>query len=143
MESISGSIKMPRVGRILSGTAVLFLLFDSIIKVMVIDPVVQSMGELGYPVNLALTIGIVELACIAVYLIPRTSVLGALLLTGFLGGAVASQVRIGTPLFTHSLFPIYIGLLVWGGLYLREERLRELIPLRKQTDAAGRNAEYP
>ena len=77
-----------------------------------------------------LTIGLIELVCLALYLIPRTSVLGALMLTGYLGGAIATHVRIGSPLPTHTLFPIYVALMVWGGLYLRESRLRELLPFR-------------
>lgn len=118
-------------GWIMSALALLFLLFDSVIKLMQIDPVKESFTQLGYPVTLALGIGMLELVCIVVYVIPRTSVLGAILLTGYLGGAVATHVRIGSPLFSHMLFPVYVGLLVWGGLYLREDRLRALIPLRR------------
>jgi hypothetical protein len=117
-------------GRIMSAIPVLFLLFDSLIKLTKIDPVVQSFTQLGYPVELAVGIGIVELVCLAAYVIPRTSILGAILLTGYLGGAVATHVRVGSPLFTHVLFPIYVGGLIWGGLYLREGRLRALVPLR-------------
>jgi DoxX-like family len=119
-------------GRIISALALLFLLFDSVIKLMKIAPVVESFNQLGYPVSLALGVGILELLCIVVYVIPRTSVLGAILLTGYLGGAVASHVRIESPLFSHVLFPIYVGVLVWGGLYLRDDRLPPLIPLRKK-----------
>jgi hypothetical protein len=118
-------------GRIMTYLSVLFLLFDSVIHVMRIAPVVESFQQLGYPVSLALGIGILELVCIVVYVIPRTSILGAILLTGYLGGAVATTLRIGSPLFSHVLFPIYVGVLVWGGLFLREERLRALIPLRR------------
>ncbi len=117
-------------GWIMSAVAILFLLFDSVIHVMKIPPVVESFGQLGYPAGLALGIGILELVCLTLYVIPRTAILGAVLLTGYLGGAVASQVRIGAPLFSHALFPVYVGLLVWGGLYVRESRLRVLIPLR-------------
>jgi hypothetical protein len=117
-------------GHIISAVPVLFLLFDSVVKLMVIDPVVESFGQLGYPVSLALGIGIVELVCLAFYVIPRTAVLGAILLTGYLGGAIATHVRIGSPLLTHSFFPIYVALLVWGGLLLREDRLRALLPRR-------------
>jgi len=117
-------------GRIMSAIPVLFLLFDSVIKLMKIDPVVQSFTQLGYPVQLSIGIGIVELICLAAYVIPRTSILGAILLTGYLGGAVATHVRVGSPLFTHVLFPIYVGGLIWRGLYLREGRLRALVPLR-------------
>ena len=81
--------------------------------------------------SLALGIGILELVCLVVYVNPRTAILGAILLTGYLGGAVATNVRIGSPLFSHVLFPVYVGVLLWGGLFLREERLRALIPLRR------------
>jgi len=114
-------------GRILSGWAVLFLLFDSVIKLMNIKAVAEAFAQLGYPGHLALGIGILELLCVVVYLVPRTSILGAVVLTGYLGGAVATQVRIASPLFTHTLFPIYVGLLIWGGLLLRDDRLRALV----------------
>ena len=117
-------------GRILTAMPVLFLLFDSVIKLMQIAPVRESFARLGYPESLATGIGILELVCLVLYLIPRTSVLGAILLTGHLGGAVATHVRVGDPLFSHVLFPTYVGLLVWGGLFLREDRLRALVPLR-------------
>jgi hypothetical protein len=117
-------------GRVLSGLPILFLLFDGVIKLMNIDPVVESFAKLGYPVSLALGIGVLELVCVAAYAIPRSSVFGAVLLTGYLGGAVATHLRMGDPLFTHTLFPVYVGVLVWGGLFLREDRLRALIPLR-------------
>ncbi len=122
---------MKWTGWIISGIAVLFLLFDSVIKVMVIAPVVDSFTQLGYPVSLALGIGVLELACLAVYVIPRASLLGAILLTGYLGGAVATHVRVGSPLLTHVLFPIYVALLLWGGLYLRDNRVRVLISPRR------------
>ena len=119
-----------RAGEILSGIAVLFLLFDSIIKVMVIAPVAESFSQLGYPVSVARGIGLLQLICLAVYVVPRTSILGAILLTGYLGGAVATHVRVGSPLLTHVLFPMYIAVLLWGGLYLRDERVRALIAPR-------------
>jgi hypothetical protein len=109
---------------------VLFLLFDSVIKLLVIDPVVESFGQLGWPVSVSIGIGLIELVCLMLYVIPRTSVLGAVLLTGYLGGAIATHVRVGSPLFTHALFPIYIAAFLWGGLYLRETRPRVLLPLR-------------
>ena len=114
-------------GRILTALPVLFLLFDGVIKFTKIAPVVDSFTQLGYPVSLALGIGILELACTVVYVIPRTSVLGAILLTGYLGGATATHVRIGEALF---IIPVVLGVLVWGGLFLRDDRLRALIPLR-------------
>lgn len=117
-------------GNIISAVPVLFLLFDSAIKLMVIDPVVESFGQLGYPVSVSVGIGLLELVCLVLYVIPRTSVLGAIMLTGYLGGAVATHVRVGSPMLTHVLFPIYVAALVWGGLFLREARLRALVPLR-------------
>ena len=119
-------------GRIISGFVVLFLLVDAGFKLIrpLPAPAVEAFGKLGYPVAFAGGIGILLLACVAVYLIPRTSVLGAILLTGYLGGAVASHVRVGDPWFSHALFPVYVGLLIWGGIYFREPRLRAVIPLR-------------
>jgi len=119
-----------RTGIAISGFAALFLLFDSVIHVLKIPAVVEAFTQLGYPVSLAIPLGIVELICLALYVFRRTSVLGAILLTGYLGGAVAIHVRIGSPLFSHLLFPVYVGLMLWGGLYLRDARLRALVPLR-------------
>jgi len=118
-------------GRILSGFAVLFLVFDAVVKFTRIAPVVDAFAQLGYPIGLAPTIGSIALICVVLYVIPRTSVLGAVLLTGYLGGAIASQLRIGSPLFSHVLFPIYVAALIWGGLYLRDEQLSALIPVRR------------
>ena len=118
------------VGRIMSGLAVLFLLFESVIHMMKIARVLDGFAQLGYPVSLAFGLGVLELICLVVYVVPRTSILGAILWTGYLGGAIAAQVRIGSPLFSTTLFPVYVALLIWGGLYLREDRLRALIPLR-------------
>jgi hypothetical protein len=87
--------------------------------------------QLGFPESVIVGLGIVLLACVILYVIPGTSILGAILLTGYLGGAVASHVRVGDPLFSHVLFPVYLGVLVWGGLFLREPRLRQLMPLGK------------
>jgi hypothetical protein len=106
-------------GRIMSAVAGLFLLFDATIKLMVIPPVVESFTRLGFPVDLSRGIGTLELACLIAYVIPRTAIPGAILLTGFLGGAVVTHVRVGDPLLSHALFPVYLGALVWGGLLLR------------------------
>ena len=118
-------------GYILTGLVALFLTFDTVMKVLRLAPAVQGTTELGYPGGTVLWIGVIELVCLVLYLAPRTSVLGALLLTGYLGGAIATHVRVGSPLASHTLFPIYVAFMVWGGLYLREPRLRELIPFRR------------
>ena len=116
------------VGRVLSALAILFLAFDTAIKLVEAPVVAATLGSLGYPADLGLTIGIVELVCVVLYAVPRTAVLGAILLTALFGGGIATHIRVGSPLFTHILFGVYLGLFVWGGLYLRSERLRELIP---------------
>jgi DoxX-like family len=113
-------------GNILSGLGVLFMLLDGAMHLMAPAPVVEAFHQLGFPLSLAVPLGIVELLCVAVYVFPRTSVLGAVLLTGYLGGAVASHVRVGDPIFPV-VFPILIGVLFWGGLFLRDDRLRTLI----------------
>jgi ABC-type transport system involved in cytochrome c biogenesis permease component len=113
-------------GRIMSGFAALFLLFDSAMKLLRVAPVIKATAELGYPASTIVPIGLILLACVVTYLVPRTAILGAVLLTGYLGGAVASNLRAGNPLFSHTLFPIYFAVLIWGGLYLRDGRLRGL-----------------
>jgi hypothetical protein len=118
------------IGRSLSAFAILFLAFDTIIKVLNLAPAVQATTQLGYPAGLVVAIGILELACLAIYAIPRTAVLGALLLTGYLGGAIATQVRAESGLFSI-VFPMFIGALVWGGLLLRDARVRALILLAR------------
>ena len=114
-------------GRIIGGLPALFLLVDAIMKLVKPVPVVEATVKLGYSENVIVPLGIVLLVCAVLYLIPRTSVLGAILLTGYLGGAVATHVRVGSPLFTHVLFPIYVAALIWGGLFLRDGRLRALV----------------
>ena len=116
-------------GRIVVGVAALFLLLDAVTHLATPAPVVQAFAQLGYPLSLATTIGMVETVCVLLYVIPRTSVLGAILLTGYLGGAVATQLRIGQPLF-ETVFPVILGALVWAGPFLIDERLRAVIPLR-------------
>jgi hypothetical protein len=120
-------------GRILSGLPALFLLADGVGKLVKPVPVVQGTIQLGYQQSVIVPLGIVLLTCTILYMIPRTSVLGAILLTGYLGGAVATHVRVSDPLFSHVLFPTYLAILLWGGLYLRDSRVRALIPLVKQT----------
>lgn len=114
-------------GRIMTGAAVAFLLFDTVIKLLRLDPAVEGTIQLGYPAESVMAIGLIELLCLAAYVFPRTAIPGAVLLTGYLGGAVATHVRVGSPLLTHILFPIYVAVLVWGGLYLRDGRLRALL----------------
>jgi hypothetical protein len=116
-------------GRVLSGIAVLFLTFDTVIKVIGVNMAAEATQQLGYPTRLVPVIGWIEVVCLVLYLIPRTSAFGALLWTGYLGGAVATHVRIGNPLFSHVLFPIYIATLLWLGLWLRDRRLRAVLPL--------------
>ena len=116
-------------GRILGTLAVVFLLFDAVLHLLKPAPVAAAFAQLGYPLDLAVGIGILELVCVAIYVIPRTSLLGAILLTGYLGGAVASQLRVGHSFF-ETVFPIIIGVLVWGGLFFRDGRLRAVFPLR-------------
>ena len=118
-------------GYVLTALVALFLAFDTTVKVLALAPAVQGTTQLGYPADAVVWIGIIQLVCLVLYLVPRTAVLGAVLLSGYLGGAVASQLRIGNPLFSHILFPVYVAALVWGGLYLRETRLRELLPVRR------------
>jgi hypothetical protein len=113
-------------GRTLSALAVLFLLFDAAIKLARIDAVRDGMAQLGYAPELAVPLGSLLLGFVAVYALPRTSFLGAVLLTGYLGGAVATHVRVGSPLASHTLFPVYVALFLWGGLFLRDPRLRAL-----------------
>ena len=117
-------------GRVLSTLAVLFLIFDSVGKLLEVPPVVAGSAALGYPASTVFPIGVILLLCVVTYVVPSTSVLGAVLLTGYLGGAVATHVRAENPLFSHALFPIYVALFIWGGLFLREDRLRALFPWR-------------
>jgi hypothetical protein len=115
-------------GRIVSGLVTLFMLMDGIMKLFKPAAVLEANARLGYPESTLVGIGVALLACTALYVIPRTSIFGAILLTGYLGGAVASNVRAGQVLF-NTLFPVVFGVLVWGGLWLRDSRLRNLVPL--------------
>jgi hypothetical protein len=123
-------------GRVICTLVVLFLLFDGSSKLIRLAPAVEGTIRLGYPVSLVPMIGLILLVCTVVYTIPRVSVMGAILLTGYLGGALASQLRIGEPLFSQVLFPVYFGVLLWAGLFLRDERLRALVPLRRPKAAS-------
>ena len=121
------------LGRVLSGLVIVFMLFDGAIKLVPWPVVTQTMDRIGYgsSESLARTLGVITIACTVLYAIPPTSILGAILLTGYLGGAMASHVRIGSPLFSHILFGFYLGLMLWGGLWLRDRSLRDLIPWRR------------
>jgi hypothetical protein len=116
--------------RVISALAIIFFLLDGVMHVMVPLPVSDAFRQLGFPISLSPVIGFVELVCTLVYVVPRTAIFGAILLTGVLGGAVTAHVRVGDPLFPTLIFPIIVGLLIWGPLYIRDERLRALIPLR-------------
>lgn len=124
---------MRRIGLGLSVTAILFLLFDSTGKVLRVPPVVAGTLQLGYPDSVIRTLGVAQLVGVVLYAVPRASVWGALLLTGYLGGAVASHVRIGSPLFTHVLFPVYVAFIAWAGLALRNAKLRHLLAILTPT----------
>jgi hypothetical protein len=121
------------MGRVLSGVVILFMLFDGAIKLVPWPVVTESMDRIGYGSSetLARTLGAITIACSVLYAIPPTSILGAILLTGYLGGAIASHLRIDSPLFSHVLFGFYLGLMVWGGLWLRDRSLRTLIPFQR------------
>jgi hypothetical protein len=123
---------MRRLGYLMSGLVVAFMVFDGTMKLVPLDVVIKATAAIGYPPspNFIRGLGIVSLICTGLYAVPRTAVLGAILLTGYMGGAVASHLRLEDPLFTHVLFGVYLGLLLWGGLYLRDERIRALLPVR-------------
>jgi hypothetical protein len=116
--------------RVLTGIPVLFLAFDVAIKLAGIPEVAEASEKLGLPAYLAPWLGLLLLACLALYVVPRTAPLGAVLLTGYLGGAVLTHLRVGDPVFTHTLFPIYVGAFLWAGLYLRDDRVRRLLAPR-------------
>jgi hypothetical protein len=114
-------------GRVVSGLAALFMLFDAGMKVLELPMAVEGTTRLGYPAGVLFGLGVVQVLCLVVYLIPRTAVLGAILWTGYLGGAIATHVRVGSPLFSHTLFPIYVAAFLWAGLWLRDPRVRAIL----------------
>ncbi|HEV7649198.1 MAG TPA: DoxX family protein [Actinophytocola sp.] len=122
---------LARTGTVVSALTGAFLLFDAVTHISRIQPVLDSFAALGFPASVAIPIGLLELACLVLYAIPRTSVLGAVLLTGYLGGAVCAQVRIEAPLLSTAMFPVYVGVAVWLGLYLRNAGLRALLTGRR------------
>ena len=120
-------------GRILSGLFVLFMLGASVTPKLAGMPVAEeTMAQLGWPAGYAMMIGVIELVCVILYVYPRTSVFGAVLTMGLLGGAMATQLRAESPLFSHILFSLYLGLFMWGGLWLRDPKLRAIFPVRAQ-----------
>jgi hypothetical protein len=121
----------PWTAIVLTALAGVFLTFDTVIKLLRLPPAVEGTVALGYPEHTVAVIGAIELVCLVLYLVPQTAVLGAVLMTGYLGGAIATHVRVGSPLLSHTLFPIYVAAMLWGGLYLREPRLRALLPMRR------------
>ena len=119
------------VGRVLSSLAIAFLVLDGAVKLFPVKAVIDSSVQLGYPVTTMPGIGLTLLTCVLLYAVPRTSVLGAVLLTGYLGGAIATHVRVQNPVFSHILFPTYIAAIAWGGLLLRDARLRAFLPFKR------------
>ena len=118
--------------RIMATVAILFLLFDCVIKIVRLAPAIEGTVKLGYPASVVVGLGLIELLCLIAYVVPATSVLGAVLLTGYLGGAVATHVRIGNPWMTHILFPVYVAVLLWTPLVLRDPRVRALVPFAER-----------
>jgi hypothetical protein len=130
MDTTANTPALLLTGRILTGLFALFMLGASIAPKLLQMPIAEAtMAELGWPAGYALMIGAIELACLILYLIPATSVLGAILMMALLGGAMATQIRAGSPLFSHILFSLYLGLFMWSGLWLRNPALRALFPL--------------
>jgi hypothetical protein len=131
MENINAPSKAEkRIGWTLTVIVILFLLMDGVTKLIGFTPSVEETIKLGYQENTVPVIGFILLVCTMLYLYPPTSILGAVLLTGYLGGAIAAHLRAGNPLFSHTLFPLYFGLLAWAGLYLRDHKLRFIFPIR-------------
>jgi hypothetical protein len=129
---MSTTISAPRrwSGRILSGLVVAFMLFDGVTKIMRVPPVVEATVKLGYPASAVAPIGVLAVLGAVLYAIPRTAIVGAVVLTGFLGGAIATQLRVEAPLLTHTLFPVYFAIMIWGGLALRDPRAMGLLAPR-------------
>ncbi len=131
-QRVSGSRKRIWTGRIMSGFIMLFMLFDCVTHFIRTEQVRQAFAQLGIPIELSVVIAAIQLVCLILYVIPKTSVLGAVLFTGYLGGAVWSLLLIGQPVFSHVLFPVYFGIILWGGIYLRDDSLRRVFPLRRE-----------
>jgi hypothetical protein len=125
------STRARQTGRVLSGIAILFLAFDASVKLLKPPFAVEATTQLGYPESLIVPLGVIQTVCLIVYAIPRTSVLGAVLWTAYLGGAVATQVRVANPLLTHTLVPVYVAAVLWLGLWLRDLPVRAIVPTRR------------
>ena len=119
---------MPWAGYTLSTLVILFMLMDATMKILRLPVVLETTVQIGWPAATVVPLGIILLICTALYAFPKTAVLGAILLTAYLGGAVATHARIGSPVLSHMLFGVYLGVMLWGGLYLRDDRLRALVP---------------
>jgi hypothetical protein len=141
MSSTTGTVFVPQeipslsssrrwTGFVITGLITLFMLFDAAMKFVAPKPVAEAFVRIGWPIDLSVTLGVILLTSTVLYLIPRTTILGAILLTGYLGGAVATNLRLHNPWFSHTLFPVYFGILLWGALWLRDPRVAELIPVR-------------
>ncbi len=115
------------VGRVVTGIAVLFMTFDVSMKLFQVKAAIDGTTQLGFPASVVLPLGIIQFVCLLLYIIPRTAPMGAVLLTAYLGGAVATHVRLGNPVFTHMLSPVYVAIFLWGGLYLRDARVRAAV----------------
>lgn len=115
-------------GRIISGLVIIFLVFDAVVKIVFLRDMPEASQQLGWSTEMATPLGVLLAVCTLLYAFPRTAFLGAILLTGYLGGAVATHMRIASPVFSHVLFGVYLGMAIWGGLYLRSPVLRDLMP---------------
>jgi len=124
------SKKGVRTGYVLTSLAVVFMLFDSVTKLLQVDAVIKASAQMGYSTGQVFAVGAILFGCIILYVIPRTAVLGAVLITAYLGGAVEANFHAGTPAFSNALFPVYFAVIVWGGIYLRERRIRDIVPFR-------------
>jgi hypothetical protein len=120
-------------GRVISGLVVLFLAMDATMKVLEVPVAMEGTEKIGWPVGVVFWLGLLQVACLALYLIPRTALIGAVLWTGYLGGAIATHLRVLDPVFSHTLFPIYVAVFLWGGLFLRDARVGALIAPRSAT----------
>jgi len=121
------SVKAVWIGRTLTAFAILFLTFDTALKVLQLPVAIEATQQLGFTARTVFIVGLIEAVCLVLSLVPRTALLGAVLWTGYFGGAIATHIRTESPVFTHTLFPIYIAALVWGGLWLRDQRVRDIV----------------